>query len=1022
MKSLKRSRSFNASSGNISSKVFIRSTRSGKVQKIVREQYLRRDISCSSNLCTICPQNAATDANGTGNFSLLVPRDLLTFVLVAKTVLSSYPPASATFPGGHYVIPDTNVLLSGMDVFEYPDALFDVIILQTVLEEIKNRSLPLYNRLMALTRSDQKRFCLFFNEFRAETFVRRNQGETINDRNDRAVRSAVAWYIQHLPEKRNITMVLLTNDEANRKIAKAEGLTSMSLHEYVSRLPDADRLLDMISEVADESVLRAAPEELLYPEYYPSSKIATGLKAGTLHQGVFNVSPYNYLEGKVKVPAFERPLLILGREACNRSISGDNVVVEILPEDQWKTPTARIIDEEVLNWKDNAEDEADEEIVTTREKMALHEEVRRAHKQSADLQAQPTARVVGVVKRNWRNYVGVIDSGSSIGPGIQAQRQSAVFLVPMDKRIPKIRIRTRQAGELLGNRVLATIDTWERNSRYPTGHYLRSLGELETKDAETEALLLEFDVQYRPFPTAVLDCLPTEGHKWKVPAEQTDPGWRDRADLRGLLVCSIDPPGCQDIDDALHARPLGNGNYEVGVHIADVSHFVQPNNAMDLEASTRGTTVYLVDKRIDMLPMLLGTDLCSLKPHVERYAFSIIWEVTPDAEVVSASFTKSVILSREGLSYEQAQFRIDDTSRQDDLTKSLRALLALSQKLRKKRMDAGALNLSSPEVRIEADSESSDSLADVKTKAHLATNSLVEEFMLLANITVAQKIYSEFPQTALLRRHATPPASNFAELNDQLKRMKGMELELSSSKALADSLDACEDPRHPFFNTLIRILATRCMTSAEYFCSGSHAERDFRHYGLASEIYTHFTSPIRRYADLLVHRQLAYAIGYRGQGSDRVDEGLRNKRKLENLCRNLNYRHRNAQMAGRASIEYYVGQALKARKEKTADTTIDVDGYVMRVFENGMVVFVPQFGVEGLVRLEDFEHSENAISVPSSTFDPENYRLQIFVKGHDEPARIYELFQEVHVRVSSEQKKGSREQGKRRVRMVVLEK
>ena len=158
----------------------------------------------------------------------------------------------------------------------------------------------------------------------------------------------------------------------------------------------------------------------------------------------------------------------------------------------------------------------------------------------------------------------------------------------------------------------------------------------------------------------------------------------------------------------------------------------------------------------------------------------------------------------------------------------MRTLLMLSQKLRQKRMDAGALNLSSPEVRIEADSESSDSLADVKTKAHLATNSLVEEFMLLANITVAQKIQSVFPQTALLRRHATPPASNFADLSDQLKRKRGFELDTSSSKALADSLDRCVDSRHPFFNTLIRILATRCMTSAEYFCSGSHAEPEYR--------------------------------------------------------------------------------------------------------------------------------------------------------------------------------------------------
>lgn len=1022
MKSLKRGLAADPNASNITSKVFIRSTRSGRVQKVVKEQYLRKDIPCSSQICSSCLSTAATDVNGNGEFSSATCTHcpLMLTPTVPKFILSKRPVGTTSLPDGHYLLPDTNVLLSGMDLFEETDHFHDVIVLQTVLEELKNRSLPLYNRLMALTRSEEKRFYLFFNEFRAETAVKRDEGETINDRNDRAVRRAASWYTTHLAsavKKKAPAIVILTNDQDNRSKSKKEGLNALSLREYVGGLTDADRLLDMVSNSADSHEARVASGEFFYPEYYSMSRMTTGIKAGTLHQGVFHVSTFNYLEGTVKVPAFDKALLILGRESSNRSVSGDVVVVEILPKDQWKSPSDQILDEDALNQNENAENEEHEEaVVTENERRALQEEVRRAHNAGADTRAQPTCRVVGVMKRNWRQLVGTIDSAST-GSG---NRQTTVFLVPMDKRIPKIRIRTRQVDELVGKRIVAAIDSWDRDSRYPVGHYIRSLGELETKEAETEALLLEYDVQYRPFPKAVLDCLPPEGHDWKVPKDAADPGWKGRRDLRELLICSIDPPGCQDIDDALHARPLPNGNFEVGVHIADVSHFVKPNNAMDAEATARATTVYLVDKRIDMLPMLLGTDLCSLKPYVERYAFSTIWEVTPDADVVSASFTKSVILSREGFSYEQAQKRIDDKSATDDLTQGMRILLALSQKLRQKRMDAGALNLSSPEVRIEADSESSDSLADVKTKAHLATNSLVEEFMLLANITVAKKIQSVFPQTALLRRHATPPASNFADLSEQLKKMRGLELDVSSSKALADSLDLCVDPQHPFFNTLIRIMATRCMTSAEYFCSGSHAEPEYRHYGLASEIYTHFTSPIRRYGDLLAHRQLAYAIGYDGQGSEIVDDGLRNKTKLERVCQNLNFRHRNAQLAGRASIEYYVGQALKARAEKTPDAAIDVEGYVLRVFENGVVVFVPQFGIEGLVRLEDFQAVSTDHVKPESNFEPDNYRLTVFEKGNENKAVTVELFQQLKVRVSSEEKGGARERGKRRVRVVVL--
>ncbi|KAL9106367.1 MAG: hypothetical protein Q9227_008568 [Pyrenula ochraceoflavens] len=989
MKSLKR-HALHSDSRGTASKTFVRSTKNGRVSKVVRELYLRHDIPCSSNL-------------------------------LPKFILSQRPRATKSVPSGHYLIPDTNVLLNGMDLFDQADAFYDVIILQTVLEELKNRSLPLYNRLLALTKNEERRFYIFFNEFRQETYVLRAEGETINDRNDRAVRRAAKWYKDHLPRKRCPEIVILTDDQDNIRKAKSDMITALTLADYVSGLEDADRLLDMISEAQHGSANRGQQGDSFYPEYYTTSQVMTGIKAGTLHQGVFNVSPYNYLEGTVQVPAFEKPLLILGREASNRSVSGDVVVVEILSKDQWKAPSSRIVEEESLNKDDNAEVEEVEAVITERERRTLQEDVRKAHGSSSETRAQPTAKVVGVVKRNWRQYVGSVDPGTASVSSNQSRRQQAVFLLPMDKKVPKIRIRTRQAQELVGKRILATIDSWDRDSRYPVGHYVRSLGDMETKGAETEALLLEFDVQYRPFPKAVLDCLPSEGHDWKVPASTSDVGWKGRKDLRELQICSIDPPGCQDIDDALHARPLPNGNFEVGVHIADVSHFVKPNNAMDSEATMRGTTVYLVDKRIDMLPMLLGTDLCSLKPHVERYAFSTVWEITPDANVVSASFTKSVILSKEAFSYEQAQLRIDDRSMKDELTQGMRTLLKLSQKLRQKRMDAGALNLASPEVRIEADSEeTSDPLTDVKTKASLATNSLVEEFMLLANTTVASKIYGSFPQTALLRRHATPPSSNFSELAEQLKRKRGFELDVSSSGALADSLDRCVDTNHPFFNTLVRILATRCMTSAEYFCSGSHAEPEFRHYGLASEIYTHFTSPIRRYADLLVHRQLAYAINFDGEGSQIFDEGLRNKGKLEGVCHNLNFRHRNAQLAGRASIEYYVGQALKGRGEKAATAEIDVDGYVMRVFENGAVVFVPRFGVEGLVRLDDFELQGDKGGRRESEYDAEEYRLKVFDKGSESNSRCVELFQQVNVRVSSEERTGAREQGKRRVRIVIL--
>ena len=351
----------------------------------------------------------------------------------------------------------------------------------------KNSRPDLYHSTIAswpLPRAKTRGFILFFNEFRSETSVKRDEKESINDRNDRTVRRAAAWYTSHLlsTKRKSPTIVVLTNDQDNRKKSQAEGLTALSLRDYVSGLDDADRLSDMVAEGQNKDVTRG---ELFYPEYYTMSKMTTGVKTGTLHRGNFNVSPYNYLEGTVKVPAFDKPLLILGRENSNRSVSGDSVVVEILPKDLWRAASTKVVVEEETNRNENAEnEETGDVVVTENERQTLQEEVKRAHTAGGDAKAQPTARIVGVMKRNWRQFVGTVDPGAGANSGT---RQTTVFLVPMDKRIPKVRVRTRQVEQLIGKRVLATIDSWDRDSRYPVGHYIRSLGELENEGSRNRS-------------------------------------------------------------------------------------------------------------------------------------------------------------------------------------------------------------------------------------------------------------------------------------------------------------------------------------------------------------------------------------------------------------------------------------------------------------------------------------------------------------------------------------------------------
>ncbi|VVT51095.1 uncharacterized protein SAPINGB_P002982 [Magnusiomyces paraingens] len=994
----------------ISHKVFVRSSKAGNATKLYREQYLRTDIPCSSALCDLCAGITPTLPDGSVQLPILA-RD----------------PNSTSKRGPHYLVIDTNIALRAIDALELKSAFFDIIIPQTVLEEVRNRSLPVYQRLRNLSKdADEKRIYVFHNEFRQETHIVREKNETINDRNDRAIRKVVEFYNNHLAahatalsKELNVSIpqvILLSEDKANRQKAQAEGITALSIREYISELPNSDEILDMLPSEEDTS--KSSENQFEYPEYYPQSRVLGGVKNNTLFRGKLEINRYNFLEGTVSTRAYPRPILILGRKNLNRGFNGDTVVVELLPKSQWKYPSSEVIEEEKLDQLDGADNE-DEFIISEAERKMLSQEALKAqeavNKKSDEeevpaLRIQPTARIVAIEKRSWRFYVGHIPSNSVTVDDTNSLKN--VFVSPLDKCIPRIRIRTRKAQELMGKRLVVAIDSWSRTSKHPDGHFVRALGDIETKEAETEALLLEHDVEYRPFSKAVLKCLPPEGHDWKCPEKlqgSGDPKLEKRRDLRHLDVCSIDPPRCQDIDDALHARPLPNGNYEVGVHIADVTHFVKPNTPLDEEGSRRGTSVYLVDKRIDMLPMLLGTDLCSLIPRVDRFAFSVLWELSPDAKIVNVEFTKSVIRSREAFEYGEAQARIDDASNNDDLTKGMRILLDLSIKLKQQRMDAGALNLASPEVKVHTDSETSDP-SEVEIKQLLATNSLVEEFMLLANISVARQIYQAFPQTAMLRRHGAPPATNFDVLNEQLRVKKGSEfhIDTSSSKALADSLDKLVDPKDPFFNTLVRIMATRCMMAAEYFSSGSYSEPEFRHYGLATEIYTHFTSPIRRYADVVAHRQLAASISY-----EPLDQVHRDKEKMERVCFNINKRHRNAQFAGRASIEYYVGQLLK--REGSDATSVTHEGYIIKVFSNGVSILVPKFGVESLIHLEGLGDPETARYV-EETFTLEIERTDS--KTGKRQVRALSVFDRIMVSVHSVKDESS---GKRKVQMQLAD-
>eukprot|EP01125_Pyxidicula_operculata_P004297 TRINITY_DN1650_c0_g1_i1.p1 TRINITY_DN1650_c0_g1~~TRINITY_DN1650_c0_g1_i1.p1 ORF type:complete len:1014 (+),score=302.63 TRINITY_DN1650_c0_g1_i1:51-3092(+) len=896
-------------------------TKKKKVIKNVGEHYLRDDIWCGTPVCKQCVQE--------------------------------------TTPLEHdavYLIPDLESMMSQPDFFQH-SKIKNVIICQSVLTDARTQSEFYFHRIREMIADSERFFYVFYNEHHRATYVPKLPNETDNERCHRAVRKAVSWYKQHLNGVGKVLMI--TNTKESKDKALSEGIPTQTVFEYARTLGDTE-LLDLLA--GDEDGFDAIesdevpPGQVAYfPTYYSPEKVKEGLRNKTLYEGSLRQNPDNYYEATVTSDVLDKDILIVGHEARNRALGGDRVAILLLPESEWQSPSDLFIDiDNPFNVEvGSSEKDAPQKATTTNNKQA--------NNNNDNTEKSPTGIVVAVIKRNsFRKYTGSIDPDtySKIkveGNNNNEEEEVELLFDALDLRLPKIKVRARQASQLLRKRIVIGIDSWPRYSKHPIGHYVKTLGDIGDSNAESESLLIQHGISYEEFTPAVMACLPPED--WHV----TDDDLLRRRDLRHIRIMSIDPPGCTDIDDALHVRELPNGNYEMGVHIADVSHFVQEATAIDREARKRGCTTYLVEKRIDMLPSALSTDICSLKPRVDRFAFSVVWELTPDANIVKTEFFKSIIKSVHAFTYAEAQARIDNKELDDDISKDLRNLNKLAKILRKRRLEVGALSLSSPQVKFKRDEENQDPI-DVELYELRETNALVEEFMLLANIATAKEILKFFPSFALLRRHPAPKMKQFNALVDLVKSM-GITLQIDTSKSLAESLDKAVKEGDPYFNELLRILTTRCMTPALYFSSGGKSQAEFYHYGLATPIYTHFTSPIRRFADVIVHRLLAASIGAAPLPSTLTH------RNIQQTCENINRRHRMADIAGRDSTRLHT---LKFFKGKTIVET----ARVLNVKSNGFSVIVPRYGIEGKVYLDEtwnYKEDRRGIKSPDG-----KYKIDIF--------------------------------------------
>ncbi|KAH9492825.1 DIS3-like exonuclease 2 [Bulinus truncatus] len=541
---------------------------------------------------------------------------------------------------------------------------------------------------------------------------------------------------------------------------------------------------------------------------------------------------------------------------------------------------------------------------------------------------------------------------------MQDKNKNFALFSPSDSRVPRIIIPMQECPKDFYERpdlyaqilYIARIQQWDETSNMPKGSLAKSLGEAGQIEPETEAMLIELDVDDTPFSDQVVACLP-QNLPWTIPESE----FAYRKDLRQTCIFTIDPATARDLDDAVSVEDLGNGKYEVGVHIADVSYFVTENTALDEAVSKRATSVYLVQKVVPMLPRLLCEELCSLNPDKDRLAFSVVWTMNEEGEIFDEWYGRTVIRSCVKLSYEHAQGFIVQPDKEwtcdelppisngfsvPDVCKRVIQLNKIALNLRKLRFDNGALRLDQVKLQFSLNKETGlpNGYSVYQQKD---SNRLIEEFMLLANMAVAHKIMKSFPQKAVLRRHPPPqvkPLEAMEELCDSLC----VEIDASSSGSLQKSLLKYygEDEFSQSRLQVLVVLISKPMQLAKYFCSGSYPDASmYHHYALNVPLYTHFTSPIRRYPDILVHRLLAASLDY----CTPTEKSTQILQRESEYC---NDKKLNAKMASERSNEMYFSIFVKEVGP------LEENGMVMAVLDKSFDVLILKLGIVKRVYLE----------------------------------------------------------------------
>ena len=542
--------------------------------------------------------------------------------------------------------------------------------------------------------------------------------------------------------------------------------------------------------------------------------------------------------------------------------------------------------------------------------------------------AEPEGEVVEILESKERTFVGKLQVAKGFAFLITENKTLA-----NDIFIPKDKLK----GGKNGDKAIVRIVEWPDEAKNPLGEVIDILGIAGQNTAEMHAILAEFGLPYT-----------VEKAADKIPEAISPEEIENREDFRGITTFTIDPKDAKDFDDALSARRLDNGNWEVGVHIADVTHYVKTDGVIDKEAQSRATSVYLVDRTIPMLPERLCNQICSLRPDEEKLCFSAVFELNSDAVVQNSRICRTIIKSDRRFTYEEAQEVIE--TGEGDYKEEILALNDLAKKLRERRFKSGAINFDRYEVKFEIDEQGKP--VRVYFKVSKDANKLIEEFMLLANRTVAEFVgrppKGKTKKTFVYRIHELPDPDKMENFASFIRRF-GYKLKTDGtktdvSKGINSLLDNVQGKPE---ENLIETVAIRAMQKARY------STENIGHYGLAFEYYTHFTSPIRRYPDMMVHRLLER---YLAGGRSVI------QKKYEDLCDHCSSMEQVAANAERASIKY---KQVEFMQDKLG---MVFDGVISGVTEWGLYVELNENKCEGLVPIRDLDDDYYE-------FDEKNYCL-----------------------------------------------